>query len=228
MESLKDLTDAQLADLLQQRDEIAFAELYSRYWLLLYRHALRMLNGDEKEAEDILQDTFAALWDQATELDIPGQRLSGFLYGMLRNKVLNRLAYNSVRQEHLQSLGRYEEAGEAMADQALRDKELARIIEQEVGRLPGKMQEVFDLRFRQERSYREIADGLGVTEHTVRKQLSNARQILRERLKGYGLGFFSALWQKKEKKSYTFSLLSLLTYKWSKERNHTMHVAERC
>ncbi|PPL02343.1 RNA polymerase sigma-70 factor, ECF subfamily [Parapedobacter indicus] len=187
MEDFSHYTDPELLRLLEGGDTRAMTEIYDRYWLLLYRHALRMLHSEE-EAEDILQDTFSTLWGRVGDLNLVGT-LSAFLYGMLRNKVLNRLAYHKVREDHLRSLGAFEESGEVMPDQLLRDKELARIIEEEISRLPGKMRAIFELRHREELSYKEIAEQLKVTEHTVRKQVSNALHILRNRLRRLGLSF---------------------------------------
>lgn len=187
MQGFNHYTDLELLQLLKGGDTRPMTEIYDRYWLLLYRHALRMLHSEE-EAEDVLQDTFSALWGRVGDLNLEGS-LSAFLYGMLRNKVLNRMAYQKVREDHLRSLGAFEESGEVMPDQLLRDKELARIIEEEISRLPGKMRAVFELRHREELSYKEIAEQLKVTEHTVRKQISNALHILRDRLKRLGLSF---------------------------------------
>lgn len=187
MQDFSYYTDPELLQLLKDGDTRAMTEIYDRYWLLLYRHALRMLRSEE-EAEDVLQDTFSSLWGRLGDLNLAGS-LSAFLYGILRNKVLNRMAYHKVRENHFRSLGAFEESGEVMPDQLLRDKELARIIEEEIGRLPGKMRAIFELRHREELSYKEIAEQLKVTEHTVRKQLSNALHILRERLRRLGLSF---------------------------------------
>lgn len=187
MQDFSHYTDLELLQLLKGGDPRPMTEIYDRYWLLLYRHALRMLHAEE-EAEDVLQDIFSTLWGRVGDLNLEGS-LSGFLYGMLRNKVLNRMAYHKVREDHLRSLGAFEESGEVMPDQLLRDKELARIIEEEIRRLPSKMRAVFELRHREELSYREIAEQLDVTEHTVRKQISNALHILRDRLRRLGLSF---------------------------------------
>lgn len=187
MQDFSHYTDSELLQLLKGGDTRAMSEIYDRYWLLLYRHALRMLHSDE-EAEDVLQDMFSTLWGRVGDLNLTGS-LSAFLYGMLRNKVLNRMAYHKVREDHFRSLGAFEESGEVMPDQLLRDKELARIIEEEINRLPGKMRVVFELRHREELSYKEIAEQLKITEHTVRKQVSNALHILRDRLKRLGLSF---------------------------------------
>src|SRR5690606_22979047 len=134
-------------------------EIYERYWLLLFRHALRMFHGNEEEAEDVLQDTFAALVEKTGDLEHV-DKLSAFLYGMLRNKILNRLAHKKVREDHFRLLSTFEQIGEVTPDQTLRDKELARIIEDEIQRLPKKMRAIFELRHHAELSYKEIAEQL--------------------------------------------------------------------
>ncbi|SEM54594.1 RNA polymerase sigma-70 factor, ECF subfamily [bacterium A37T11] len=185
-------SDEQLLYLLSQGNEAAFSAIYNRYWSILLRHALRMLHNDEDEAQDILQDTFSMLWDRREMLEVHG-KLSAFLYGTLRNRILNSLDHQKVRANYQASLGAFEASGPLMPDQALRDKELARLIEEEIQHLPSKMREIFELRSKEELSYREISEKLNVTEHTVRKQVSNALRILRDKLNKLGLLFAPTL-----------------------------------
>jgi RNA polymerase sigma-70 factor (ECF subfamily) len=57
-------------------------------------------------------------------------------------------------------------------------------IEQAIASLPEKMREIFNLSRKQQLSYKEIAIQLGISEETVRKQISNALQRLRNQV-GY-------------------------------------------
>jgi RNA polymerase sigma-70 factor (ECF subfamily) len=61
-------------------------------------------------------------------------------------------------------------------------KALEAAIGEIVGRLPGKMREVYRLSRSENLSYREIALKLGISEETVKKQVYNALRIIRSGL----------------------------------------------
>ncbi|MFT7720214.1 UNVERIFIED_CONTAM: hypothetical protein ODX35_18210, partial [Salmonella enterica subsp. enterica serovar Enteritidis] len=56
-------------DLLKLGDEAAYAEIYDRYWAILYRYARKILLNED-ESEDVVQDIFVMLWSKSRELDI--------------------------------------------------------------------------------------------------------------------------------------------------------------
>lgn len=51
-----------------EREEKAFAELYDRFSPGLYSVARRMLN-DQRDAEEVMQETFQQIWDRASTYD---------------------------------------------------------------------------------------------------------------------------------------------------------------
>jgi RNA polymerase sigma-70 factor (ECF subfamily) len=65
------------------------------------------------------------------------------------------------------------------ADYLVREKELGQLIENEIVRLPEKMQEVFRMSRQSHLSHKEIAQGLGLSETTVKKHVNNALKVLR-------------------------------------------------
>ncbi|MNY50000.1 RNA polymerase sigma factor [compost metagenome] len=74
------------------------------------------------------------------------------------------------------------EEGECSTDNLVNEKELTKRIESELANLPEKMRVVFELSRKYDYSYKEIADELSITDHTVKKQMSNALKILRSRI----------------------------------------------
>jgi RNA polymerase sigma-70 factor (ECF subfamily) len=80
--------DAQLAARLAAGSEGAFAELYRRFGPRLYRTALGLL-GRREDAEDALQDVFAALVRSRHRLcDV--RDLAAYLFASLRRQALRR------------------------------------------------------------------------------------------------------------------------------------------
>jgi len=189
MRSYADLTDDVLAGLVQQGDRNAFTVIYNRYWALLHRFSQRMLR-DEDLATDVIQDVFTRLWEHSADLRITVS-LSSYLYGATRNQIIRLIRKEKVRADYLSGL-RVEEAV-PITDNEVRERELARLIEQEVSRLPAKMRMVFELSRKAHLSYKEIADQINISEGTVRKQVHNAIRLLRARLSSYFFGIVAWL-----------------------------------
>ncbi len=176
----KSLKDTELLHLLQHEDHNAYKEIYERYWSSLYRHSLRMLQ-DADLAKDVVQDVFVMLWARRNALELHTS-LSSFLYAAVRNKTLNQIDHSKVRSDYMDSLQVAIEEGAYSTDELINGKELAKIIETETANLPRKMRMVFELSRKHDYSYREIAEKLCITDHTVKKQMSNALRILRTRI----------------------------------------------
>lgn len=173
-------TDSELIVRLRDNDPEAFAEIYHRYKSLLYLHACRMLQDDE-EAKDLVQELFATLWTKRETLAV-STSLDAYLYGSIKNRILNFMAHQKVISRYAEFLGSHLEGAVQSHDTMMIASELSDIIESEVARLPPKMRKIFELRSSDRLSYRQIAEKLDISDKTVKKQVHNALKILRPRL----------------------------------------------
>jgi len=180
MTTYSSYSDQELAALLKAGDAYAYTEIYDRYKALLYRHAYKKL-GDAAEAGDVMQDIFLMLWNKREYLR-EGENLSGYLYTAVRNKILNIFAQKKVRSHYEDSVLQYSLHHEAVTDHLVREHELAERIAKEIDELPEKMREIFVLSRHQYLKNKEIAELLGLSEHTVATQLKRALKQLRIRL----------------------------------------------
>lgn len=171
------ITDSELASLLTQRDELAFRELFERYKRVLYAFAKNMTR-DIDEAEDLVQDVFASLWENSTQLQLKGS-ISAYLYAAVRYKFLNLVAHKKIRSDYLEFFQKFIDEGDYSTDRYINEKELIELIEKEVSRLPNKMREVFELSRNSGLSHREIATKLDLSEKTVKSHINHALKILR-------------------------------------------------
>lgn len=183
------LSDLELMALIKGGDQYAFAQIYDRYFPLLLRHAADMLH-DKDEAKDAVQDIFQMFWEKAAQLEIHTS-LKSFLYVSTRYRVLKQIRRSKVVTHFTDAL---QEQAEARADTAatdddLTEKELIQKIEAGLAKLPAKMREVFELSRIDELSHKEISKKLALSDHTVKRQISNALKIMRESL-NKGLFFF--------------------------------------
>jgi RNA polymerase sigma factor (sigma-70 family) len=156
----------------------------------LYRLA-RRLTGDDDQAEDLVQETFARAMDKRAQF-VPGTNLRAWLFRILRNLQVDgwRRAKASPVRERIDD---EETAGEGMvAGEPLRgDTELERLRAVVADDIESALRELsvdartivlLDLEgFTQE----ELAEVLGCHVGTVKSRLSRARARLRELLREY-------------------------------------------
>lgn len=185
------LSDHELVSLIREGDETSFAEMYNRFYGLLYIHAHRRLRNEE-EARDVIHELFAAMWSKREDFVI-GTNLSGYLYTAIRNRILDIITHKKVEEKYIGSLQNYMEQDFVYADHLVRERDLSRLIEKEISFLPPKMRTVFELSRKSHLTHKEIADLLDISEQTVRTQVKKALRILRLRL---GLFAFLLLWFK--------------------------------
>lgn len=180
-------SDEELTILLKQEDQIAFTEIYNRYWAEMYYHTFRMLR-DEDSSKDVVQDVFSTLWLKSASLNV-STKLSGHLYISVRNKVLNLVAQNKVRNDYLSSVATF--ITESTSDASIFDEQqILDIVEAEIQKLPPRMKEIFELSRKDNLSHKEIAKKLNLSDQTVKKQVQNALKIIKNRLPMVESGIF--------------------------------------
>jgi len=177
MPSYSTYTDQELTALLKQGDELAYTEIYTRYWPLLFRHSNKMLHDDD-QAMDVVQDVFATLWfnHEALVFEVS---LSAYLYTAVRNRTVNVINKSKLQTNYLASLQSFIDRGSFVTDETVRFNELASEIEGEIAKLPPKMKEIFELRRTAGLSYKQIAIQMGISDETVKTQVARALKVLR-------------------------------------------------
>ncbi|MNK13840.1 ECF RNA polymerase sigma-E factor [compost metagenome] len=169
---------------LKQGDRLAFDLVFKSYWdpLLIY---LSKLVKDRTDAEDLLQNIFVNLWNKAQSSEI--QHLHTWLYGAARKSALFYHRTQGNQKKLIASILDYIQVEGFSLSEQQQGKELQQIIDHEIEQLPAKMKEVFILSRQEQLSYKEIAERLEISDQTVKKQISNALNILRNNLKKQGL-----------------------------------------
>ncbi|MCC8424298.1 RNA polymerase sigma factor [Mucilaginibacter sp. UR6-11] len=173
-------TDQELAVLLKEGNHDAFLEIYVRYYSLLYIFAYKKLNCRE-ETKDVIQEVFIALWTCHEHFSLTTS-LSAYLYSAVRNRSMNVFSRKKMEDKYLQSLQGFLSQYEAGADYQIREKDIALTIEKGIADLPCKMREIFELSRKEHLTYKEIAQSLDISEHTVSTQVKRALKVLRVKL----------------------------------------------
>jgi RNA polymerase sigma-70 factor (ECF subfamily) len=177
--SLTAHSDNELIVLLKDNSHSAYAELYRRYYRLLFAHAYKRLK-DEEQAKDIVQEFFVSLWDKRETITMRSS-LAGYFFTAINNRVIDYFLHQQVEEKYVSSFAGFLATEQVKTDHLVREKQLMAFIEKEIEQLPPKMREVFQLSRKENLSHKEIAERLSISEKTVDRQVSNALFRLKTR-----------------------------------------------
>lgn len=176
---LNKLSDEELFQLIkEQHHNCAYAELYDRYWFVLWRFALRHQTNPD-EAQDSLQDVFTYLWENRQTIHIKS-KVSSFLYRATLNQVLKKIDRNNFINAYVKSLGDKLKQHENYVEELVFEKELHQNLVKAIEEMPSKMRAVFEASRFEGLSYEEIAQKFNISKETVKSQIKNALKIVRK------------------------------------------------
>ncbi|MCD9030550.1 RNA polymerase sigma factor [Luteimonas sp. Y-2-2-4F] len=151
--------------------------------IVLRCRAIRLTRGNVDEAEDILSSTVLKTLDYLRQHRAQIRRPRAFLLFALNNEFVSRCRRRAQENAQLDRSADVEEQAGATAapghEQALQVQETLAAVMAEVARLPSDQRRLFRMRFREERSYADIAQAFGISQPLARKRV----QLLRERLR---------------------------------------------
>ena len=185
------MKDEELIALYFARDEQAARLTAEQYGPLCHRVARDIL-GSEEDAEECVNDTWLAAWNQ-----IPPARpehLCAYLVRITHNLAVSRWRANRAEKrggkDFLLSLEELESCAPAVADQTLPDEEegawLGRLINAFLGTLPKQVRQVFVHRYYFSRPISDIAVRFGMSESRVKSMLFRTRNKLKNYLEKEG------------------------------------------
>ena len=174
-------SDEQLLARILKGDEEAFAALYRRHQRPIYRFALHMTR-DQTIAEDVTQEVFLALLENGRSFDPTRGSLLSFLYGIARNRVLQRIQ-KQWRDEPVDEIEQHASDENVFDD--LTRREMVEHVRRAVVSLPPMYREAVVLCDLENASYEEAAMVLECPVGTVRSRLSRGRLMLAHKLARY-------------------------------------------
>jgi len=178
----KNISDADLFTLLKNDDELAFTEIYMRYWKKLFVIAGHKLHRLE-EAEEVVQDIFTALWKRRSTLILTAD-LASYLAVSVKYRIIRTLDRYYNQQRYVNSLV-FSERFDNSTQDTLAFNELREELARYVQELPEKCRLVFKLSREAGFSQKQIAEELQISEKTVEAHLGKAFKILRTKLAGF-------------------------------------------
>ncbi|MDQ3279058.1 MAG: sigma-70 family RNA polymerase sigma factor [Bacteroidota bacterium] len=160
-------------------DVEAFDALYNRYSHSLYANIFK-LTKNEEAARDILQDVFVVLWEKRFTINV-NQPVSNWLFAIsyyqslsyLKKKLREQLLRKAMEDDHFT----YSER------EADRKENSVEVIKNAIQQLSPQKQKVLIRCKLNGKTYKEVADELSISRHTVKEYLSLAITSLRTILK---------------------------------------------
>jgi RNA polymerase sigma-70 factor (ECF subfamily) len=158
-------------------DNSAFSKLYDVLAPKLYGYLLRQTR-DPARSEDLLQQTMLQLHCVRARFQ-PEAPVTPWAFAIARRILIDN--HRGVRREAVRDeIHSSEEPVTSDAtDEVLHTKRVARIIEQELARLPEAQRTAFELMQRDGLTLREVATALGTTENAIKLRAHRARTALR-------------------------------------------------
>ena len=153
----------------------------------LFRLALR-ITLNRAEAEDIVQDTLIRVWNKRDEWQTL-ESVEAYCLTVTRNLAIDRSQRKEAQNMELTPETQELTDGVTPDRQMERDEQL-HLIHRLVNELPEKQRTIFQLRDIEGKSYKEIAEIMGLTEEQVKVNLFRARQRIRlkyNEIDAYGL-----------------------------------------
>jgi RNA polymerase sigma-70 factor (ECF subfamily) len=169
------LTDLELMQAIQAEDPDALSQLYDRYNGILKALILRVIHN-EAEAEDLLQEIFMEIWNQAKNFSAQKGKPLGWMVTLARRRAIDGLrkkqAYTRA-EERLQA--ETEQQPEAWVHNATEEEitfaDTRVIVRNVINSLPPAQQQAIDLAFFRGMSQREIAANTNTPLGTVKTRL---------------------------------------------------------
>jgi RNA polymerase sigma-70 factor, ECF subfamily len=159
-------TDRQLIEL-SKNNSAHFGVLYERYFDLIYRFVFKRIGGDEDKAGDITQLTFLKAMNSLSKYEDRGFPFSSWLYRIAQNEVNlffrknKKIISVEVDENKLNVI---------CIENDLSEINLEELIEA-INSLKSEHQDLIELRFFQELSFKEIADIYQITEANAKMRI---------------------------------------------------------
>lgn len=176
--------DLALVKRVVDRRQEALAELYDRYSPLLLAVA-RCILGSPTDAEEVLQETFFQVWNQAERYDSGRSSVSTWLVLIARSRALDRLRQRQSRERTAAAAEAEPRPPDASArfDENVLTQERRERVQKALAALPMEQKEVLELAFFGGLSQTEIAERTSTPLGTVKTRALLAMKKLRRDLR---------------------------------------------
>lgn len=165
--------------------EPALEQLFHYYYPRLHRFSKAFLKLDDG-IDDILQEVFIKIWENRKKIRSK-ETFNAYIFTISRNLLLNELRSRLQDQKAREVLLKKSVAEEFMLYKDSDFIELKERVEEAMAHLPESHRLYFKMSREEGLSNRSIAEKMGVSEKTVEYHISQAINIIRQKLQDLGM-----------------------------------------
>ncbi len=176
----QDLDTSDLLFKISNDDREAFEQIYRNYVGKLMNYIKPFVKNSQEEAEEILQELFLKVWVHRKKVS-KANNLQAYLIRMAKNELINRHA-REVRYHALIDLENQTMDDRDTSLEKLVYKEYLHCAEKAIEDLSPQRKLIFKMRTQNDMSISEIASELNITSTAVKKQLYEARDMVKDQL----------------------------------------------
>jgi RNA polymerase sigma-70 factor (family 1) len=155
--------------------------VFDTYYDRLVYFCLKIVD-DKEQAKDIVQDAFLKYWQQATQVADHETAVKNFLYSTVHNAALNVVRHGKVVSAYAQKQNGAEPM-ESYVVESIISAEVIAEIHAAIESLPEQYRQISRMGYFEGKKNQEIADELGMSVNTVKKQKQKALELLRLKLR---------------------------------------------
>ncbi len=176
-----DLTDEQIALLVQKGDKNAYGVLIERYEAKMKRYAHRFFR-EKEEITDLVQDVFIKVYVNLQSFD-PNQKFNSWIYRIAHNEYVNKIAWKSIRKFVPIDSDELIPLGISAPENVMRDaveKNEKEIMEKYLSQIDDKYRTPIIMFYYEDMSYDEISDILQIPSNTVGVRIKRGKDKLKK------------------------------------------------
>jgi RNA polymerase sigma-70 factor (family 1) len=173
-------TDDELILLLKKDEILAFEAIYARYWDKLFNAAYKRLHNTAI-CEEIVQDIFVKIWEKRLALNMTAG-LKNYLYTAVKYAVIDHYR-KGILQHNFESESMLAPQLDNTTEDSIFFNDLKKHLEDIIATLPPKCRSVYELSRLENKSNKEIAAILNISEKTVEGHLTKALRHIRLEVK---------------------------------------------
>jgi RNA polymerase sigma-70 factor (ECF subfamily) len=180
-------TDLELMQRIQAEDADALSLLYDRYCGILKALILRVIHN-ESEADDLLQEVFMEIWNQAKNFSSEKGKALGWMVTLARRRAIDALrkkqAYNRAEERLLNETEQQPEAWvQNITETEIQSGDTRALMAKVLDSLPEAQKKTIELAFFYGMSQREIAAHTNTPLGTVKTRLELGLKKIYDALK---------------------------------------------
>lgn len=168
---------------LSDPEPVSLDSMFNEFYDRLVYFSFQIVR-DKFLAQDIAQDAFIKYWSERESISSNKASIKSYLYTCVKNASQNVLRHHRV-VEGYKANHPFEEADEHTVLDAMIAAEVFAEIHQVIQSLPGVYGKICKLSFFEGKNNQKVADELGISVHTIKKQKQKMLELLRLKLAYY-------------------------------------------